>query len=348
MLVRVYVRCTAQSGNTVSGSLEVMGYNSTSLKYDIFRSSIVPFNAASILTESHRPTISETLNFLLPADICWGRILLNVKAWVAGHESEPAGTNPSYQSTASQSVDFEQRRIPIVHCFRIALTQTVPGSPGSVVFPAPAFADCVDTMAHAEQLWPMERLDIRDRGVRAFSGPLQTVDDYDVVRNDIQTVFNATTPTPDRNEIFVAMLPAHQFGSLVFGSQLDNSLQTTVGFPELFSHELGHWLLPGNDHVAGCVNPGLALTQIDTNYPDYRNATNPAGIGEWGVTLAFGSPRLLDPEQGDIMSYCPSRWISPYNYLRAFNGPVLSWTQQRLLRRLDAEKLLVAFRVFSR
>lgn len=347
MLVRVYLRSMVQNVNTISGSLEVMGYNPTSLKYDTFRSRIAPLNPASITTDSFRLNLSETLNFLMPADICWGKISLNVTAWFAGHESEPAGANPSYQRSASQTVQFEQRRIPIVHCFRIALTQTFPGAPGTVVFPAPSFADCQATMAHAQRMYPMSGLDIRDRGTRAFSGPLQTFDDYDAVRNDIQTVFNATTPTPARNEIFVAMLPTHQSGNWVFGSQLEGSLVSTVGRDELFSHELGHWLLPGNDHVAGCVNPSLALTQIDTSYPDYPNATQPAGIGEWGVDLEPGAPQLHQPERGDIMSYCDApRWISPYNYLRAFSGPVLSWSGQRSLRREDGQKLLVAFRIF--
>ena len=91
----------------------------------------------------------------------------------------------------------------------------------------------------------------------------------------------------------------------IFGHQLNQSLQSTVNRTQLFAHELGHWLLPGDDHVAGCINPNLTLTQIDSNYPDYPNAVSRAGIGEWGVDLTGSHPwTLFGPEQGDIMSYC--------------------------------------------
>ena len=115
----------------------------------------------------------------------------------------------------------------------------------------------------------------------------------------------------------------------IFGQQLNQSLQSTVNRTELFAHELGHWLLPGDDHVAGCIDPDLPLTQIDSNYPDYPNAVSRAGIGEWGVDLTGSHPwTLFGPEQGDIMSYCDSPlWASPYSYLRAFNGPILGWAE---------------------
>jgi len=70
MLVRVYVRCTAQSGNTVSGSLEVMGYNSTSLKYDIFNTGATgSFDwALNVPSASHRAgLIGETLRAAVAA-----------------------------------------------------------------------------------------------------------------------------------------------------------------------------------------------------------------------------------------------------------------------------------------
>lgn len=348
-LVRAYFRTWLSDSNTVTGVLTVMGYNPNTLKYDTLRRTVAPMNVATIApsTVSGRAVINETLNFLVPADICWGKVLFDVQAWISGHESEPSGTNPSYQARASFSAEFNRRRTPIVHCFRMDLSQRIPGVPTPLQFAAPSFADCQATMAHAERMFPLSRLDIRDRGTRAFTGPLQNENDYDAVRRNIQTAYEATSPTPARNEIYVAMLPTHQPGAGVFGSQLFASLQSTVDRNELFSHELGHWLLPGDDHVAGCVNPALPMTQIDANYPDYANATNRAGIGEWGVDLEPAGPRLHDPERGDIMSYCVNPlWISPYNYLRAFNGPVLSWAERATpAPRADAQKLLLAFRL---
>ena len=201
-------------------------------------------------------------------------------------------------------------------------------------------------MAQAERLWPLPRLDIRDRGTRPFTGPLQNFDQYAAVRADIQTVYDGTTPTPARNELYVALLPTHQSGQTIWGQQINQSLQSTVNLTELFAHELGHWLIPGDDHVAGCANP----SQIDSNYPDYPNAVSRAGIGEWGVDLTGSHPwTLFGPEQGDIMSYCASpTWASPYSYLRAFNGPILGWAEDAAesYGAADAQKLLVAFRLY--
>ena len=116
------------------------------------------------------------MNFFVPPDLCWGQARFDVHAWFVGHESEPADTS-AYHSSYSLSSSFQERRVPIIHCFRIALSQTVPGSPNPLQFAAPSFANCQTTMATAERLWPVSRLDIRDRGTRSFSGQLQTFND---------------------------------------------------------------------------------------------------------------------------------------------------------------------------
>src|SRR5262249_18747515 len=147
----------------------------------------------------------------------------------------------------------------------------IPGQQNPSTFAAPTLAACEATMTQAERLWPIPGLDVRAMGTRPFTGRLQTEADYDAVRADMQTVHDAATPTPADNELFVAMLPAHTFqwgGGQVLGQQLAQSMQTTAGFQALFAHELGHWLLPGDDHVQdmACVNASLPLTQIDTAY----------------------------------------------------------------------------------
>lgn len=346
-LVRAYVTTTLTDVTTVGGVLRVMGFNRNSLKYDIFRMETPARDRLTLIPGAplSRSSLGDTLNFMVPAAMCWGQVLFDVTATVVGHESDPAATNPSYQAQRGISAEFSRRRVPIVHCFRIDLSREVQGSPTPQIIPAPTFADCQSTMAEAARMYPVERFDIRDRGVCGFSGPLNTVGDYDAVLRDIMTVYNGTSPTPARNELYVAMLPAHT-NPTFFGSQLAGSLQTTVNLPRLFSHEIGHWLLPGDDHVAGCTNLALPLEQIDANYPDYPNTVAAAGIGEWGVDISAAGVALFNPETPEIMSYCGgTRWISPYNYLRAFSGPVLSWAPGGVARHLTAEKLIVAFRV---
>jgi hypothetical protein len=105
-------------------------------------------------------------------------------------------------------------------------------------------------------------------------------------------------------------------------------------------------LLPGDDHVAGCSIAGFAMTGIDTSYPNYPNATHPAGIGEPGVDVGASPPDVLGPETPDVMSYCAGRkWISPYNYQRAFAGAVLHGRAASDASADDAQKLLLAFRL---
>jgi hypothetical protein len=351
LLVRVYMTSLLTEASFVNGYCDVMGYNSTTLKYDTLRRRITAAATPRMdpSASSQRNDIWTTLNFFVPPDLCWGQARFDVHAWFVGHESEPADTS-AYHSSYSLSSSFQERRVPIIHCFRIALSQTVPGSPNPLQFAAPSFANCQTTMATAERLWPVSRLDIRDRGTRSFSGQLQTFNDYAAVRADIQTVYDGTTPTPEVNELFVAMMPTHQAPTGgPFGQQINQSLTSTVNLGSLFAHELGHWLLPGDDHVAGCVNPNLTLVQIDSNYPDYTNAVSRAGIGEWGVNLTGAFPwTLFGSEAGDIMSYCPlPLWISPYNYLRAFNGRILGWARDAAESSTlsDAQKLLIAFRL---
>ena len=350
LLVRVYLTSLLTEGKQVNGFCDVMGYNETTLKYDTLRRRITASNTPALSPSgtSQRGDMWSTLNFFVPRDLCWGSARFDVHAWFVGHEDD--ADDSSYRSSYSLSSRFYPRRVPIIHCFRIALSQTVPGTPNPLQFAPPSFAACQSTMARAERLWPLPRLDIRDRGTRPFTGTLQTPENYDAVRADIQTVCDGTTPTPARNELFVALLPTHRFGRTIFGHQLNQSLQSTVDRTQLFAHELGHWLLPGDDHVAGCTNPDLPLTQIDSNYPDYPNAVSRAGIGEWGVDLTGSHPwTLFGPEQGDIMSYCdPPLWASPYSYLRAFNGPILGWAEdaRESYAAADAQKLLIAFRLY--
>jgi hypothetical protein len=284
----------------------------------------------------------------VPAGDCYGTVSFNALAWVSGHESDPYYRHEYRVS----GLWFSDRRVPIIHCFRINLSRTVPGAPAPSMVAAPSFADCRATMAHAERLFPVAAFDIRDRGTRRYpatgDAPLQSFADYAAVRADIQTVRDGTTPTPAGNEIFVAMLPTHPATAPApFGQGINGSIVSTVNLQELFSHELGHLLLPGNDHVQdpACTIASFPMTEIDTSYPDYPNATQRSGIGEFGVDLGPSPLVLRGPETPDIMSYCGGRWISPYNYLRAFNGPVLSWTEAGRAVHAEAQKLLLAFRV---
>jgi len=348
LLARAYLRSQFPDAVSVSGRLTVYQFNNNTLKYDIFRRNVDPTRLVTVppSSASRRANLNDTLNFIIPPADCYGKVKLDVRAWVTGHEGDV-----SYEGEGVIApVEFSPRRIPIIYCYRINFTQTKPGMPPSTtVLTAPSLADCQTTMDLAQRMFPLADLDIRDGGTRNLSGPLETVADYEAVRMQIQAIRDGTTPTPQDHEIYVGMLPTHTNSSgVVWGNAVPGCIESVVGLGEMFAHELGHVLLPGDDHVSDSACPANNLmTQIDSNYPDYTNASQRAGIGEFGVDLGISPPTLFGPETPDIMSYCPSpRWISPYNYNRATTGDILNLRSAVAAIRTDAQKLLLSFRVY--
>jgi hypothetical protein len=83
---------------------------------------------------------------------------------------------------------------------------------------------------------------------------------------------------------------------------------------ETFAHEILH--KSGQPQHAPCGGPA----NIDPSYPDYPafSALPAASIGEVGFDVSALTAK--DPlSTFDLMSYCGPKWISPYDYLRAFH-----------------------------
>ena len=84
---------------------------------------------------------------------------------------------------------------------------------------------------------------------------------------------------------------------------------------QTFAHEILHHF--GVPQHAPCGQP----PNVDPGYPDYPafSSLPASSIGEVGFDCEFLSVR--DPMTTfDLMSYCAPKWISPYNYQRAFNA----------------------------
>lgn len=346
LLARVYLQSLWTDGMSITGRILVMVFNRNTLKYDILRRGVEPMQTVSMAgsSASRRRALNETLNFLIPAADCYGRLQLSAQAWVAGHYGEPI-----YSADNWERIEFNTRRTPIIHCFRMRVSRTVPGTTTPTQLAAPSDADCRRTIDLARRLLPVPDLDVRDRGERAFAGALETFPDYDAVRADILAVRNGTTPTPQDHEIYVAMLPTHANASgIVWGNALTGSIESIVFNDDMFAHELGHLVIPGDDHVSdtACALTSQ-MTQVDPNYPDYPNAIQRSGIGEWGVDLEQSPPTLFSPERPEIMSYCGgTKWVSPYNYLRAFHGDLLDPFTVAPVDQAAAHKLLLSFRIY--
>jgi hypothetical protein len=361
LLARAYLRSEFPYTVSVTGRLTVYQFNNNTLKYDILRRNVDSTRLVTMppSSASRRANLNDTLNFILPPADCFGKVKLDVRAWVWGHEGDL-----SYEANGVVApVDFSPRRVPIIHCFRINFTQTKPACNSmpaqTVALSAPSDADCRTTMDLAQRMFPLEDLDIRDSGTINLAGSLETKEDYGAVLQSIIDIRNKETPTPKDHEIYVGMLPTHSRCAPGFwGKSNDGCIEAIVsankwdGFRELFAHELGHVLLPGDDeHVSDSACEGNKdLTQIDPNYPNYENASRLSGIGEFGVDLGVSPPTLFGPDTVEIMSYCPTpKWISPYNYNRATTGEILNLRSAVAAispDRTDAQKLILSFRVY--
>jgi hypothetical protein len=351
LLARAYLRSEFPNAVSVTGRLTIYQFNNNSLKYDILRRNVDPTWPVTVppSSASSRANLNDTLNFIIPPADCFGKVKLDVRAWVTGHEGDL-----SYEANGVVApVEFIPRPIPIIYCIRIEFTQTIPGMPPSTtVLNAPSLADCQTTMDLAQRMFPLADLDIRDRGIGYSSGPLETQLDYEEVRKQVQKIRDKKTPTPQDHEIYVGMLSNHTNSTgIVWGNAGDGCIESIVGLGEMFAHELGHLLMPGDDHVSdsACPNNNL-MTRIDSNYPDYTNASQRSGIGEFGVDLGISPPTLFGPDTAEIMSYCPlPQWISPYNYNRATTGEIFNVRSAVAATRTDgtdAQKLILSFRVY--
>jgi hypothetical protein len=344
LLARVYVRNELPDLVRVMARLSVYEFNPHTLKYDILRRQLGPIHEVTRpgMSTSRRSNIDDTLNFMVSASDCFGNVRLGVLAWVVGHEGDPI-----YEGDGGYSpVVFIKTRKPIIQCFRYRFTINNPAPAPPTVLAAPSFADCQRTMAFAQRMFPMAGLSIVDRGTSDLSGTaLTTRADFDIIRQEAQNSRNTTTPTPEDHDIYLGMISDP--GGAVWGNALGGSLGAVVGRDELFAHELGHLLLPGDDHVSDVtcpLNPGIE--GLDPNYPDYPNTTQTSGIGEHGVDLGVSPIQWFGPDSPDVMSYCTRKWISPYNYSRAMLHSILNLSASAPSRRAETQKLVISIRVY--
>ncbi len=68
---------------SITGRILVMVFNRNTLKYDILRRGVEPMQTVSMAgsSASRRRALNETLNFLIPAADCYGRLQLSAQAW---------------------------------------------------------------------------------------------------------------------------------------------------------------------------------------------------------------------------------------------------------------------------
>ena len=159
-----------------------------------------------------------------------------------------------------------------------------------------------------KRVFPVSQVDISVRAPLNFSGDLSSPGDWSALLSQIADLKIGDGAAPEQVYYgFIPLGPADgvsvSYGGLGFvGYRAAIGLVNT---PATTAHEIGHNL--GLLH-APCGSPAY----VDQDYP-YANAQ----IGEYGVDVLEN--RLLGATvYRDLMSYCGPRWISDYNYDKAF------------------------------
>ena len=114
--------------------------------------------------------------------------------------------------------------------------------------------------------------------------------------------------------IYVAIYPAN-VNQAAFAGWAVGRWIISDGTGETFAHEILHHT--GVPQHAPCGQPA----NVDAGFPDYPTFSPlpAASIGEVGFDWAF--LQAHNPQTTfDLMPYCPPKWISSYNYQRAFNA----------------------------
>jgi hypothetical protein len=265
---------------------------------------LTPGPSLVVLKQFH---LNSSLNFIVPAYYCrGGRTTISVRLWRADD-----GPTSSYHATASQVVAFLAVPAPRVCLVRVNWTD----ANGNTT--KPTDASMLATTSLAERMLPFPYfettiLGIEENRTGAFAAVSASAGGCNPAWQSLLADLSIT-------RIFTALFG---LGDIVFGlvpaavipagqTKLNSGCGIgaggcIIGYNTSFAHELGH--LYGRSHVAV---PGD--TSSDPNYPNYGGDTH--SIGEVGIDAGTSPPTLFDPATvGDIMSYQPNLWISPYTY----------------------------------
>ncbi len=159
-----------------------------------------------------------------------------------------------------------------------------------------------------KRVFPVSQVDISVRAPLNFSGDLSSPSDWSALLSQIADLKIGDGAAPEQVYYgFIPLGPADGV-SVSYGGLAFVGYRAAIGLvnaPATTAHEIGHNL--GLLH-APCGSPAY----VDLNYP-YADAQ----IGEYGVDV-LENQLLGATVYRDLMSYCGPRWISDYNYDKAF------------------------------
>lgn len=341
--VRVYVRSWVYWGDIadVTGTLEVSrryGGNIYAHVATLSAESPGTVDAVPFIDyDVERSSLSNSLNFVIPAEMMCGRMRLRVKL------ETPFGLRTT--KTIYIKVNLQQtlkvRGIMVGYNGPSSLASNAP----NLTLPTPSLADLQATSATTLLTFPVRsQANYSSAGFITWNQPLT---DQPTQPGGCSSNWLALNGAVNAQRMADGNQPGVLYYGLlangipmgpVIGCNTINGVSTgSAGNGVTMAHELGHAC--GLRH-GPC---GTSGPKVDANYPAYEPYdpvnTPMASIGEYGLDISNGNIKPPDIFK-DLMSYCNPRWISLYHYgLLTYNSN-LHPTQRCVDTHWWAEELL--------
>lgn len=322
---RVYVRSGILGGDqTVTGELVIdRNISPIGAIWDNV-ATLSPLSPGSVTTQSNpdyateRSSIFSSLNFIIPADIMWGKLRIRARIWQQGGASDsPLDTHEiMLDVTLLQTL----RLRGILISYNGPDPTVNPNNPPNINLPAPTLADLQATAA-----WTLTTNPVQSQGIFSSAGTMQWSTPLTGMATNpggCSTQWlnlNAAVAQIKANDgnrsdvIYYGLLPAGTPIQNVGGCESSGVSTGPNGRQVTMAHEVGHGA--GLAH-GPCGTPG------DPNYPAYEPydpVNSPtASLGEYGLDINNGI--IHPPSEKDYMSYCSPRWISLYHHARLIDN----------------------------
>ncbi len=279
-----------------------------------------------------RANIDHTLNFRIPAALCYGNRTIRVRVYDADTYTGIGGLgiyiDISLKSSSTTHIFYASfREAPPLRVCGVMINYV---GPPNFNLPAPRGTDLPVSLSRFLPMFPIHGFDFGPCTVTSWGDDMsiksgEKGSGWDSLLTLIANLRNASTI----RAFYVALLPANLAGQI-------SSWQRGIGNPGIaiaaqndtraLSHELGHAMYLQH------LDDGIAGGPFETNYPKYKDGTFPFGtIGEFGLDTSRMT--LFDPADSfDLMTYFDATdvlfpantWISPYHYQRMLNALKLS------------------------
>ncbi|MBR1279772.1 hypothetical protein [Bradyrhizobium sp. AUGA SZCCT0283] len=348
-LVRLYVDTqndpTRPTIASVSGILEIRpGGSANWTSLNPLNAPIPPIQDGAI----RRVNANHTLNFKISGPFSAGRLDYRVRAFDASHPGQPGFTSGRTQGSLqfTNVAPLRLRGVGVRYTGNDSM-----GNPTDI--PAPTIVDLRNTLSFTTKTYPVGQVFISGFDTITYDGDFTDKsgdgcgDGWDGLLDRLRDMQG------DSDDVYFGIIAdsvPRGWGGCGGGD--GRVAAAPVGGTRTTAQEVAHAF--DRDH-APCPPAGQpnAPDNIDDNYPVY-NAFMSGSIGEYGIS---DGGLVQDPATtADFMSYCSSRWVSPYTYLGLLgNFPIVFSSTFSLSRspqedeenlRLIEQHMFLKFRIY--